>query len=162
MDTKLEHQHLEWLWHLSRMPDYHFLKICLFALLSHSRLFCGPRKRWKDLAKSDLKNVGISDGYWYRQTQERENWRSICSQNVELPSQPVKNAVCHVCSRSFRRECDNACHKCTVERSKLIQEQSGLYRSRNSLVLCSVNSVIDGSGVEEVWQCTDVGRMSQQ
>ena len=144
MDTKLEHRHLEWLGNLSGMPDFRFPKICLFGWLSHCRPFCGPRKRWRDFTKSNLKNVGISDGYWYCQAQEREKWRSICSQSVELSNQPVKNIVYHVCSRSFRRECDKARHKCTVERSKPIQEQADAvqyqlcdrwFRSRRSLAM---------------------------
>ena len=91
-----------------------------------------------------MKNVGISDGYWYCQAQEREKWRSICSQSVELPNQLVKNVVCHVCSKSFQRECDEARHKCTVERSEPIQEQAGAvqcqlcdrwFRSRGGLAV---------------------------
>ena len=132
------------------MPDFCFLKICLFGWLSHSRPFCGPRKRWRDLAKSDLKNVEISDGYWYRQAQEREKWRSICSHSVELLNQPVKDVVCHGASEE------------NVIKYVINVLWRGLNQSRSTLVLCSVNSVIDGSGVGEVWQYTDVGRMSQR
>jgi len=65
-------------------------------------------------------------GWWYDQALERDMWRSVCSQRVEPPSQPEKNVICHVCSRSFRRECDKAHHKCTVERSKPIQDQGAM------------------------------------
>ena len=65
IDTKLKHCRLEWLEHLSRMPDYHLPMICLFGWLSHSHPFCGPRRRWRDIIKDDLKSVGVSDGCWY-------------------------------------------------------------------------------------------------
>jgi len=117
METKLQHWCLEWLGHLSRMPDYHFPKRYLFGWLSYSRPFCGPRRQWRDLAKGDLKNLGTSDGCWYQQAQERDEWRFVCDQSsvVDMPNQLATNVVCHVCGR---RNCDKAWHRCTVERSK--------------------------------------------
>jgi len=131
------------------MPHYHFSKICLFSWFSHSYPFCGPRRRWRDLVKHDLKNVGINNGYWYDQAQERGKWRFVCSQRVELLNQLEKYVMC------FRRECDKARQKCTVERSKPIQEQAGA-------VQCQLWDRWFRSQGGTVWRYTDAGRMSWQ
>ena len=53
--TKLVQRHLEWLGHFVRMLDHHFPKICLFGWLPQTCPHRGPRRRWRDLVKSDLK-----------------------------------------------------------------------------------------------------------
>ena len=126
-----------------------FSKICLFGWLPHSHPFCVPRRGWRDFVKRDLKNVGINNGCWYVQERERDKWRIVCSQRVELPNQLEKNVVCHVSKESVIKHMINVLWR-------------GLNQSKSSPVLFSVNCVIDGSGVKEIWRCTDAGRMSQQ
>ena len=64
---------------------------------------------------------------------------------ASAPAAVVRDVVCEVCSRNFRRE--------RVTR----QDISVLMRGGvSSEVPPNAYSVKDGSGVEEVWQCTDV------
>ena len=71
--TKLMCRRLEWLGHLARMPDQRLPKMCLFSWLPQTRPQGGPRRRWRDLVKTDLKAVGVSDGCWYSEAQDRKH-----------------------------------------------------------------------------------------
>ena len=52
--TKLRRRRLEWLGHVARMAEYRLPQICLFGWLAQVRPFHGPKRRWRDLVKSDL------------------------------------------------------------------------------------------------------------
>ena len=62
--AKLRRRRLEWLGHVARMTEHRLPRICLFGWLAHVRPFHGPKKRWRDLVKSDLQSLGIDDGCW--------------------------------------------------------------------------------------------------
>ena len=65
--TKLMRRRLEWLGHLARMTPERIPKITLFSWLPQTRPQGGPRRRWRDLVKSDLKAVGIQERGWYEE-----------------------------------------------------------------------------------------------
>ena len=40
---------------------------------------CGPRRRWKDIIRQDLKDIGVDEGQWYNEAvTSRESWRALC------------------------------------------------------------------------------------
>ena len=149
--TKVVRRRLEWLGHLARMPDHRLPKICLFSWLPQTRPQGGPRRRWRDLAKKDLKAVGVSDGCWYGEAQDRKHWREVWSHNLEQcdlrqqqQSRGERQVLCSQCGRNFRRESDKARHKCRSERAKPVREQAGAvqcvrcerwFRSRGGLAV---------------------------
>ena len=143
IETKMVRRRLEWLAHLARMPDHRLPKICLFGWLPQTRPCGGPRRRWRDVVKRDLKVVGMNVCNWYSEAQDRGKWRAAWNQslienqqaNETRRSGAEKNVVCVECGRCFRRESDKARHKCADERKKPVSQQVG------------VRIVEDGSGV---------------
>ena len=117
----------------------------LFGWLPQSRPRGGPRRRWRDVLRKDLKEIGISEAKWYEKTQDRASWRYQCKpddsddDDDKRPQQqpqtdPQLNRVmCTVCHRSFRRESDKKRHKCLDERSKPISEQKGAVQCSSCL-----------------------------
>ena len=152
--VKLIRRRLEWLGHLARMPQHCLPKLCLFGWLPATRPLSGPRRRWRDLVKSDMRVVGLGDEDWFSAAQDRDGWRGAWQQsliNIQAAqgirrSSTQKNVRCEVCQRSFTRESDKARHKCLRERSKPIHSQAGAvqcvicdkwFRSRGGLTACS-------------------------
>ena len=80
---KLMRRRLEWLGHLARMPDQRLPKMCIFSWLPQTRPQGGPRRRWRDLVKTDLKAVGVSNGCWYSKALDRKHWREVWGQRLE-------------------------------------------------------------------------------
>ena len=81
IETKLARRRLEWLGHLARMPGDHLPKRCLFGWLPQVRPCRGPRMRWRDVVKRDLRTVGLCED-WYGDAQERGTWRAAWSQDL--------------------------------------------------------------------------------
>ena len=125
--TKLRRRRLEWLGHVARMADHRLPRICLFGWLAQVRPFHGPKRRWRDLVKSDLHSLGISDGCWCTLANDRRQWQELCLQCTDDQQgyPQVKAVICAPCGRSFRRESDKARHKCVAERERPIKEQPG-------------------------------------
>ena len=65
IEAKLMQRRLEWLGHLARMKDHRLSKICLFGWLHQTWPCGGPQRRWRDLAKKDLKAMQVGED-WYR------------------------------------------------------------------------------------------------
>ena len=151
---KVRKRRLEWLGHVARMPNHRLPKTMLFGWLPQPRPRCGPRKRWRDVVRNDLKEVGLEEDEWYREaTRSRAGWRAMYQDGLELnrksriveASVAVRDVVCEVCARKFRRESDKKRHKCLAERQKPISEQRGAvqcqqchswFRSRAGRVGC--------------------------
>ena len=75
---------LEWLGHVARMPDHRIPKSVLFGWLSHPRPQGGPRRRWRDVVKKDLKEVKVSDEEWYDEARRsRAGWQAMCRLGIE-------------------------------------------------------------------------------
>ena len=71
---KLMKRRLEWLGHLARMHSCRIPKMALFSWLPQIRSGGGPRRRWRDLVKRDMKAAGISEAIWYDDTLHRGQW----------------------------------------------------------------------------------------
>lgn len=132
---KVMNRRLQWLGHVARMQDQRIPKACLFGWLPQPRPQGGPRRRWRDVIRKDLKEIELPEERWFEATTtSRQGWRTIYKEGLEKLSsrshpsranQQTNEIVCAVCSRSFRRESDRKRHKCTTERSKPVCEQRG-------------------------------------
>ena len=150
---KIKKRRLEWLDHLARMPNHRTLKSALFGWLPQARPRCGPRRRWRDVIRRDLKDIEVDESVWYEEaTKSRAGCRATCRKGMKRCSedQAVRASVvarevrCEVCSRKFRREGDKRRHKCLSERRKAVSEQRGAaqcqtckrwFRSRGGLAV---------------------------
>lgn len=141
---KVQKRRLEWLGHLARMESDRIPKSILFGWLPQPRPRCGPRKRWRDEIRTDLKEIKVPECDWYKTaTSSRSAWKTAYKQGVanlaeaqlasstRRPQQAQRQFQCNVCLRSFRRDSDRKRHKCTSERSKPVCQQKGA-------VLCQV------------------------
>ena len=81
---KIRVKRLEWLGHLARMPDERLPKSVLFGWLPEPRPRCGPRKRWRDVLRQDLKFIDVAETDWYRESRtSRAEWRALCHSGME-------------------------------------------------------------------------------
>ena len=135
---KIRRRRLQWLGHMARMPRGDRIpRQLLFGSLPSKRPPHGPRKRWKDVVRTDLAAIGIEPNSWLDVASNRREWKSQCLDGVDrivlARQEPVdKPLLCGVCNRSFRRRQDIARHRCTSRRSIAIITR-GNAPSRQSL-----------------------------
>ena len=133
---KVTARRLEWLGHLARMPSNRIAKKCLFGWLPQPRPRGGPRKRWRDMVRTDLREANVSEDEWYDlATTSRRVWRATYHEALQekvtnerqrgLPQTSPNQVLCQECGRCFRREGDKKRHKCSSERRKPVSEQRG-------------------------------------
>ena len=118
---KVMKRRLEWLGHVARMPDHRTPKICLFSWLPQPRPRGGPRVRWRDVIRKDLKAINVSEDRWYDEASiSRMRWKTTYKKGLESLSiandhqaqEHSNNQIkCDECKRSFRRESDKKRHK---------------------------------------------------
>ena len=90
MSEKVTKRRLEWLGHLARMPDNRTPKVSLFSWLPEPRPQGGPPKRWRDVIRSDLKDMQIPEDTWYaKATTSREEWRNTTERLAQ--TSPIEN-----------------------------------------------------------------------
>ena len=66
------------------MPSHRIPKSALFGWLPQSYPRCGPRRRWRDMIRKDLKDIEIKEEEWYEEaTRSRPGWRAICRLGME-------------------------------------------------------------------------------
>ena len=84
----------------------------------------------------DLEAVDVGEHEWFEEaTRSREGWRALCRVGLQncretrtaqaRASTAVREVVCELCSRNFRRESDKKRHKCVDERLKPVCDQRG-------------------------------------
>ena len=134
-EIKVAKRRLQWLGHLARMSDHRLPKVALFSWFSEPRPRCGPKKRWRDAVRKDLRVIEVNEDKCYDETvTSRASWRALCRDGLEssnrtntedlsVPSN--MRVVCERCQRTFRRESDKKRHKCVDERAKPVHEQRG-------------------------------------
>ena len=120
---RLMQRRLEWLGHVVRMPEERMPRMLLFGTLLPPRPACGPRKRWRDAIRVDLRRINIADESWFDTAQERSEWRQAY-RAIQPAQKPAREIVCEVCRRAFARQQDIARHKCIMERRKPVQQQA--------------------------------------
>ena len=49
-------------------------------LVAQAHPWCCLRRRWRDVVRKDLKDIGVEEGEWYEEAQRsRAGWREMCS-----------------------------------------------------------------------------------
>ena len=147
--VKVMKRHLKWLGHLTRMPDHHIPKICLFSWLPQPHPQGGPRLRWRD------KVIGVSKDRWYDEASVSSlRWKtayrkgleslSIASYHQEAQEHSSNQIKCDKYKRSFRRKSDKKHHKCISERQKPVSEQHGAVQCTMGLgVMEALSTIVD-------------------
>ena len=72
---------LQWLRHLARMDDSRLPKSVLFAWFPATRPAHGPRRRWRDVVRDDLKALRLYSG-WYDLAGRRHDWVQAISEVI--------------------------------------------------------------------------------
>lgn len=119
MTEILRRHRLRWTGHMARMDDSRLPKQLLFGELVKPRPRHGTKRRWKDLAMTDLQAAGV-ERTWYDVAQNRKEWSEICRQcyisNNNIRELCTANSFnsdfsypCS-CGRSFQRQGDLTRH----------------------------------------------------
>ena len=107
------------------MEDYRISTRTLFGWLPQKHPPGGPRKRWRDVVKADLKIVGVLDT-WYTLSLHGNMWnRLLPMQYRGIKNWPGLHYHQYSVFRTFQREQDRARHKCIEEQSKPVGQQQG-------------------------------------
>ena len=142
---------LEWLGHVARMDIDRMPKQMLFGWLPQTRLQGGPRRRWRDVVRCDLRAIAMSDKDWYDAPLSRTSWRETYSAGLHADEQqarpaPQEHVRCFECeSLSGGKE----------TRPGTSAQWSARNQSVSSVVLFSVQPVSAGSEARVAWQCID-------
>ncbi len=128
LQTILTQRRLEWLGHVARMPEHRMPKALLFGLLRPTRPPGGPRKRWRDCVRTDLKKLNALSN-WHHAAHSRPTWRLLCRE-LKPPSDLACGVSCRTCHREFARPSDFKRHKCADERRLPVQQQRGAVQCR--------------------------------
>ena len=124
MSDILRQRRLQWLGHVSRMPEDRVQKQVLFGWLAEPRPAHGVRLRWRDRVAADLRLLHIPAHEWFEVAQERPDWRNLYQMAPDhAPSHPP--VVCGICQRSFKSRGGMTRHKCTVTRNQPKHLQPG-------------------------------------
>ena len=79
--------------------------------------------------RRDFKDIELSEEEWYDEAVRlRVGWSTLCRDGLERWRERmgtcarvgVRDVMCEVCSRTFRRQSDKVRHKCMEERRKPI------------------------------------------
>ena len=108
-----------WLGHLARMEDFRIPKQLLFGELTKTRPRHGPKKRWRDLAVTDVRTLGIERD-WFEIAQDRLRWSTLCEQfrssagvgEICAVAEPAPTPILRcTCGRTFWRPGDLTRHR---------------------------------------------------
>jgi len=88
IDHKVKRRRLEWLGHIAHMPDHRIPKQVFFGFLKQPHPQGGPKRRWKDVIRKDLKDLGVDEDKWYNEAvTSREGWRALWRRKTDrIPS----------------------------------------------------------------------------
>ena len=119
IDTRLGQRCLEWLGHVCQMPEHRSKRKWLFGSLLSRRPACGPRLRWRDLGRRNVR-----DNACYPINQVQPEWRQFYTAQCD-DAKPPKHINCEICGRSFRQQANCNRHKCSAERALPVRFQAG-------------------------------------
>ena len=90
------------------MPDNRIPKKSVIWMVAATSSTGRPRRRWKDIIRQDLKDIGVDESQWYNEAvTSRESWRALCRRSLDkVPdgraAESEDVASCEICSRCFR------------------------------------------------------------
>ena len=93
--VKLTMYHLELLGHLASMPDNCIPEKTLFSWLPQLCPRGGPRRRWRNLVKRDMKDAQIHESSWYEVALHRGKWHTAYSDGLNNYQQSQLAKVKH-------------------------------------------------------------------
>ena len=91
-----------------------------------------PKNKMEGCGEKRPQKCRSGEHEWYaKASRSRAGWRALCQVGLvngreartTQASTVVRDIVCELCSRSFRRESDKQRHKCLDERQKPVCEQ---------------------------------------
>ena len=109
LDESIHENRFRWLGHLARMNDTRLPKQVLFAEVTNTRPRHGPKRRWRDVAGSELRATVIPEAQWHHLAQDRRDRRERSRRKP--PSQPQPRVSVCVFGRDFCRPNDLSRHK---------------------------------------------------
>ena len=63
---------------MASMADHRIPKSALFGWLPQVCPRCGPRRRWKDVIRRDLKDIEMDESKWYEEDiTSRAGWKAV-------------------------------------------------------------------------------------
>jgi len=77
---------MRWAGHVARMGEGRGVHSVLVGKPEGKRPLGRPRRRWEDIIKMDLREVG-GGGYWMELAQNRDRWRALVNtvMNLRVP-----------------------------------------------------------------------------
>jgi hypothetical protein len=85
----MKSRRMRWAGHVARMREKGNLCRILVGNLEGKRPLGGPRHRWVDNIKMDLREIGWGDMDWIDLAQERKHWKALVSMvmimNLQIP-----------------------------------------------------------------------------
>jgi hypothetical protein len=78
---------MRWAEHVARMGEVRGAYIILVGRPEGRRPLGGPRRRWEDNIKMDLREVEFGDVDWIDLAQDRDKWRTLVNtvMNLRVP-----------------------------------------------------------------------------
>ena len=80
----IKSRRLRWGGHVARMEECRSAFKILTGKPTGKRSLGGPRRRWEDNIKMDLKEICINVGNWVDSAQERDYWRALVNAVLSL------------------------------------------------------------------------------
>jgi len=85
IETMIHKSQLRWAGHVVRMPDNRLPKQLLFYQLTHGvRPASGPKLRFKDIIKHNIKAFGTTTGTWEQAAMEWSKYRALLHSRAML------------------------------------------------------------------------------
>ena len=83
----IKSRRMRWAGHVARMEEGRGVHKVLVGKPEGKRPLGGPRRRWEDNIKMDLREVGRGFGDWMELVQDRDRWRALVNtvMNFRLP-----------------------------------------------------------------------------
>ena len=117
------------------MPSYRIPKEAMSSWLPQTHPHGGPRRKWQDLLKRDIKAAGIpEEARWYDVVLHWGQWYAAYKQGLSDYQQTQQQRIgrllqdmgCDEYGRFSRRKYDKSRHKCAAERQyRLVCELKG-------------------------------------
>jgi hypothetical protein len=81
---QMKSRRMRWAGHVACMREGRNVYRVLVANPEGKRLLERPRRRWEDVIKMDLRDIGWGDVEWIHLAQERDRWRAVVNVVMNL------------------------------------------------------------------------------